>query len=203
MSFIRTLLLSGGVILCFLRPAYAVDLGVVGKVYAIVEPDALEEIQKRVQAIHWETVLSTKTDISTYRPKDLRVLPTATMDRAFSVDLTYVVPEDIRDQYGQVVYPKGYAFNPLEAVSLPNTLVFLNGKDPLQKKWFRSSPYFEDISVMIILSDGDLFKLSESLDRPLYYLTDELASRLNLSVVPSVVKQRGKHLEVREIAIKD
>lgn len=203
MRFIQIFLLSGWMILISLSQAYSIDLGVAGKVYPIVEPDALNEMQQRAQAVHWETVLAKQSDLRTYRPKDLHLLSTATADRAFSVDLTYTVPEDIQDQYGKVVYPRGYTFNPLEVVSLPNTLIVMNAKDPLQKKWFQSSPYSKDMSVMLILSDGDLFGLSESLDRPIYYLTDGLASRLNLSAVPSVVKQRGKRLEVHEVAIKN
>ena len=203
MSFIKTVLVSGWMILVALSPAYGIDLGVVGKIYPVVEPDALDEMQRRAQTINIETVLATKkTDFSAYRPKDLHTLPMARAPRTFNVDLTYVVPEDIRDQHGKVVYRRGYAFNPLEVVSLPNTLIFLNAKDPMQKQWFQTSPYSKDISVMLILSDGDLAGLSESLDRPIYYLTNGLASRLNLSAVPSVVKQRGKRLEVQEIAIK-
>ncbi len=199
-----TVLVTGWMILSALSDVYGMDLGVVGKVYPVVEPDALAELQRRAEKINLETVLATKDNaFSAYRPKDLHTLPTARVPRAFNVDLTYTVPEDILDQHGKVVYPRGYAFNPLEVIPFPNTLIFLNGKDPLQKQWFQASPYSNNVSVMLILSDGDFLGLSKSLDRPIYYLTNSLASRLKLSAVPSVIKQRGKRLEVEEIAIKN
>jgi conjugal transfer pilus assembly protein TraW len=186
-------------VLAPISPVYARDAVVVGKTYPIAEPDALLEMEQRAAAVNWEEVIGEK-DFSSYRPKDLHYLPKAKKSRAFTVDLTYAVPEDIRDKAGLVAYPAGYRFNPLEVISLPNTLVFLNGKDKEQLAWFKASPLWEDISVMVILTDGDIAKLSQSMERPLYFLTDVLAHRLNLSAVPSVVKQKGKLLEVREYA---
>ncbi|MDF1556284.1 MAG: hypothetical protein P1P84_24665, partial [Deferrisomatales bacterium] len=38
-------------------PASAKDLGQVGRIYPIAEPDALQEIEERAAAIRWEEVL--------------------------------------------------------------------------------------------------------------------------------------------------
>ena len=74
----------------------------------------------------------------------MKTIGPARKDRTFLVDMTYTLERDIRDDKGNIVYPAGYAFNPLSYVSYPRTLVILNGKRPEQIRWFEESPYAKD-----------------------------------------------------------
>jgi len=72
------------------------------------------------------------------------VLPSALEDSIRTVDMTYTTEFDVPDGRGNILYPKGYVFNPLEYVYLPNMLVFINGGKKDQVEWFNSSAYFND-----------------------------------------------------------
>jgi len=177
-----------------------IRLGAVGATYRIAEPDALSEIKAAAAKADWRAVFrDARAWIKQYRPKDLKSLPPATKHRSFLVDMTYTLDRDIPDGKGGILYPKGYTFNPLDYVRLTRILVILDGGDRRQVDWFKTSQYADDYRVTTILTGGDYYDLMKELDRPVFYLPAEMADRLHLTAVPSVVRQRGKHLEVTEI----
>lgn len=185
-------------------PAPAKDLGQVGRVYPIAEPDALQEIEERAAAIRWEEVLpeeKRRALVVDYRPKDLAPLPRAREDRTRLVDMTYTLQVDLPDGHGGVLYPKGYPFNPLEYVFYPNVLVVLDGSDAEQVTWFRESSLARDPRVRLLLSGGSWSEVGAILGRPLYYLTAPLRQRLQLEAVPAVIWQAGTAMEVREVDV--
>ncbi len=176
------------------------DLGTVGETYPIVEPDILAELKKqalRNQPTREEIVQRAKT----YQPHNLQQLPRAAQDRTFPVDMTYTFKNDVLDGNGKIIYPRGYTFNPLDYYSFPGGMVVIDGSDPKQIKWFRKSPYFENHQARLLISGGYAYDLVKQFQRPVFYLTDTIAGRLQLTAVPAVVVQRGKKLQVREVYI--
>ncbi|MDT8342631.1 MAG: hypothetical protein RQ751_14065 [Longimicrobiales bacterium] len=185
-------------------PAPAKNLGQVGRVYPIAEPDALQEIEERAAAIRWEEVLpeeKRRALVVDYRPRDLAPLPRAEEERVRAVDMTYTLEVDLPDGKGGILYPKGYTFNPLEYVFYPNVLVVLDGSDPEQVTWFRESSLARDPRVRLLLSGGSWSEVSAALERPVYYLTAPLRQRLQLEAVPAVLWHSGVVMEVKEIDV--
>ena len=184
---------------------FAKHLGTVGNVYPVGEPDALAEIREAAVQVDWEKAIERQKKlamIKNFRPRDLHPLPAAKADRSFLVDMTYTLDSDIPDGKGGVLYPKGFTFNPLDYVSLTNILVVINAGDRRQVDWFKFSPYAEDYRTRLILSGGDYYDLSEELKRPIFYLVDTVARRLQLAAVPSIVRQQGNMLQVREVMLR-
>jgi len=184
--------------------SFARHLGTVGNVYPVVEPDALAEIREAAARVDWEKVIDRQqklTMIKKFRPRDLHPLPAATADRSFLVDMTYTLDADIPDGKGGGLYPKGFTFNPLDYVKLTSLLVIIDAGDPQQIEWFKSSPYVEDYRTRLILSGGDYYDLAQELDRPVFYLVDTVARRLQLAVVPSVIRQQDNMLRVNEVRV--
>jgi conjugal transfer pilus assembly protein TraW len=184
--------------------SFARHLGTVGQVYPVVEPDALTEIKEAAARVDWEKAIDHQKKlamIKNFRPSDLHPLPAAEMDRSFLVDMTYTLDSDIPDGKGGVLYPRGFSFNPLDYVSLTSILVVIDAGDRRQVDWFKTSPYSEDYRTRLILSGGDYYDLSEELDRPIFYLMDTVARRLQLAAVPSVVGQQDNMLLVREVRV--
>lgn len=204
MNFIRTL--SSLLLLIVLEDAaYARDLGVVGTTYPVSEKDALQEIEERARQIDWGKYLNKdkmKKVLTNFKPEDMAVLKTAERSKTFTVDMTYTLEHDIPDGKGGILYPKGYTFNPLDYVVFPNTLVFINGSDRRQLEWFKASAYYKNHEVMLLITGGPFHELSEELKRPVYYAKKKIVERLRLKAVPSVVIQKGRNMEVKEIAIK-
>lgn len=179
--------------------------GAVGAVYPIAEPDALSEIEERARRVDWEKVIGRKIvekKVSGYRPAGLVPLARVEKGRRYTVDLTYTLSEDIPDGKGGTLYPKGYAFNPLDYVTLPNTLVVLDGADEAQVNWFYNSEHFDDFKTILLITGGAYSELSRRLNRPVYYADGAIIDRFDLAATPAVVRQRGKNMEAQEIAVQ-
>lgn len=184
--------------------ASAGDLGVVGATYGIREGDALQEIEERARQTDWGRYFNAaalKKKVKHFTPDDMGTLKTARRNKTFMVDMTHILQYDIPDGKGGILYPKGYAFNPLLYVVFPNTLVFINGAERGQVEWFKASAYSKDHTVMLLTTGGSFQELSEELKRPVFYAKRGIVERLKLVAVPSVVIQKGRNMEVKEIAI--
>jgi len=173
------------------------ELETAGDTYPVIEPDMLAELKQH--AVNTDRFREEMLkSIREYQPSGAHQLPRAAEARTFTVDMTYTVNENITDGDGRVLYPKGYTFNPLKYVTLPGGLLVLDGDDANQVEWFRTSPYYADHRIKLLLSNGRAADLIEKLQRPVFYLTDDIARRLQLSAVPSLVIQQGQEMEVHE-----
>ena len=196
-------------VLCLLMTSTAVarDLGTFGTVYDIVEKDALKELEEKAKSVDFSKAVDRNALVKKARNftpedvKEMRMIGAARKDRTFLVDMTYTLERDIKDDKGNIVYPAGYTFNPLNFVSYPRTLVILNGKRPEHIRWFEESPYAKDIQVALLLTDGSYNELSRSLKRPVFYASTKLIEVFKIQAVPSVVRQSGAYMEVTEVRI--
>jgi len=190
-------------ILCS-EAAFARHLDRVGNVYPVMEPDALAEIREAAARVDWDKGIDRRkkmTMIKKFRPAALHPLPIAKADKSFLVDMTYTLDTDIPDGKSGVLYPRGYSFNPFDYVRLTSILVVIDAGDRSQVDWFKGSPYADDFRTRLLLSGGDYYDLAHELKRPVFYLMDAVADRLRLAAVPSVIRQKDKMLEVREVII--
>ncbi len=195
--------------LCLLMTSTAVarDLGTFGTVYDIVEKDALKELEEKAKSVDFSKAVDRNAlvrrarDFTPEDVKEMRMIGPARKDRTFLVDMTYTLERDIKDDKGNIVYPAGYTFNPLNYVAYPRTLVIFNGKRPEQIRWFEESPYAKDAQVTLLLTDGSYNELSRSLKRPVFYASTKLIKAFKIQAVPSVVRQSGAYMEVTEVRI--
>ncbi len=193
----------GSLMLFPMGRASAVDLGVAGKTYPIAERDAAEELKERVRSVNWQKMLEKNgiERIRRYKPDTAQSLPRATEDRVRMVSMNYTLEFDITDGKGNVIYPKGYTFNPLDFMTYTRTIVILNGADRDQVEWFKKSPYYKKSNVLILITDGNYYDLSGELGQPVYFVHEKIVSRLQLRHVPSVAKQNKRMMEVSEIDV--
>lgn len=201
---VEKVVVTATVVALFLAtPALATvkDLGTVGRTYPVVEPDGLAEIQQPSERMKefQEEMLAER--VKNYQPADLHPLPRTTTEKTFLVDMTYTLDRDLSDADGKVIYPKGYTFNPLDYTTLSGALVVIDGNDPAQLKWFEASPYFKNHQARLLLSNGQVAALTKALQRSVFYLTEDIAKRLHLGAVPSVVIQKGHKVQVMEFSV--
>jgi conjugal transfer pilus assembly protein TraW len=179
------------------------NLGVVGETYPVVEPDVVAELKQQAGNRKRLTDDEFLERMKKYQPADLHHLPRATKDKTFLVDMTYTLDRDLLDGNGKVIYPRGFTFNPLDYVSFPGGLLVIDGDDPAQLNWFKQTPYANNHQVRLLLSGGHAYQLIEQLKRSVFYLTDEIAGRLQLAAVPSLVIQQDKKLQVHEFLLPE
>ncbi len=170
----------------------------VGRTYHIVEHDIREEFKQKATGIDIDALFNTH---NRYQPANLHTLSRASSDRMFTVDLTHTLERNIKDSQGNLLYPQGFTFNPLQYARLSGGLVVIDGSDPEQVEWFKGSPYFQNHRAVLLLSGGYANELKQALQRPVYYLTHDIAARLQLKAAPSVVVEQDNKLTVREVRL--
>ena len=175
-----------------------VQLEPVGPTSAVIETDLAEALRQRAISVDVERLRSAQ---ARYQPANLQALPQATKDATTMVDLTHTLEQDVQDANGQVLYPAGFTFNPLRYVSLTGVLVVIDGSDPEQVAWFKGSPYGSNRRALLLLSGGLAAALRDELRRPVAYLTEDIAQRLQVRAVPSVVVERDNQLVIREVSL--
>jgi conjugal transfer pilus assembly protein TraW len=169
-----------------------------GRTYPIVEQDITKELQQKATAIDLDGLFNTH---NRYQPANLHPLPRTVSDRMFTVDLTHTMDHDIKDSQGNLLYPQGFTFNPLQYAGLSGGLVVIDGSDPQQVEWFKVSPYFQNHRAILLLSGGYAAEVKQELKRSVYYLTHDIAVRLQLKAAPSVVIEQDNKLTVREVRL--
>jgi len=192
------------IFLAFPHVAQAItELEPAGTVYPVVEPDIRIEMKQKAAQKWKQQKAEFREKIPTYQPANLQQLPKAEQDRSFVVDMTYTLNRDLTDSNGNVLYPKGYRFNPLDYMSFTIGLVVIDGADPAQVNWFKESPYFSNYKMKLLLSGGYAQPLISELNRAVFYLDKNIADRFQLVAVPSVVVQRDKHILVTEFLLQE
>lgn len=173
----------------------------VGRTWPITEPDALAEIEGRVakqpKSIAHE--FGPREKWSAMRSATLGV---AKVDRKRSIVPFHTLDFEIRLPNRGLLYPKGYTFNPLAYVSMPQRLIVVH---PSSLVWALRKARPTD---WILLAGGetatmDPITMGEKVGRPLFILEERVKERLDLTVAPVIVAQVGQKLELAEFAIAD
>ncbi|ANI79199.1 hypothetical protein EP837_02805 [Sphingobium sp. EP60837] len=164
----------------------------IGRTWPIAEPDAMAEIEARTakQPVEIARNFGPRANWSAMQAAALRV---ATQARTRSVVPFYTLDFDIKLPDGTLLYPKGYTFNPLTYVSLPQRLVIVHPRD---LSWAIRTARPGDF---ILLTAGDALSLGERVGRPLFILEERVKERLGLTVAPVIVEQKGQRLMLTEV----
>jgi len=202
-------------ILILCSQAHALVVGREGVTYPIKEKDMLEVIHNRLsevdlQKLQEDIQAALREEVKTFRLRDaVSGLPPATKGRQYRVDLTYTVPQDIKDLHGNVIYAKGHKLNPLkvlsdQGISYPLMLLVINGEREAELEWFTQSQ-FDNERVKILITDGYPYQLGERLKRPVYHLTTAIKERFRIQETPSLVywPLKSEYLAVRTIPVAE
>lgn len=185
------------------------DLGVVGPLYEIAEPDLIEvfkdkfrELEKTGELAQWQKKYQDYVIASIERPRPVPgVKPTETA-RTYYVDPTWVQPKDIVDKDGRILYPAGTKINPLDYDKLTKTLLFFDGSDPKQRDFVKQFISSHDKPVKPILVAGPPLELMREWKIWVYY--DQggvLVRKFGIRQSPAIVTQEGRLLRVDEIRL--
>lgn len=177
-------------------------LGYYGKTYRIAEKNLLGVIKNRVKHVNWQAVIKRshiKRQVDNYQPYNIEVnLPTALHSKVFEPSMWYTLKFNIKSSTGQIIYPKGFRYKITDYITLPNVLVVINGDSKRQVEWFRDSKYFNNLSVMPLITKGNYYKLDKKFKIPVYYYMKSLQKRFKLKAVPSIIWQKGTVLYVKQ-----
>lgn len=186
------------------------DLGLIGSVKPVAEPDMIEEMKRRAALIDWEKAKEGAADRYWTESWFHVNLPASEIDDIYFVDPTFVLKNDIVAR-GKVLAAKGSRYNAQKIMPMTQYLIFFNGFDDKQVK--RVKKFIEESSEPIekfvfILTDIDRkngFKALEALNayfgRELKVMEKGMKERFALRAVPSVVSGSGENYKVQQIAV--
>lgn len=186
----------------------AKDYGVIGVTYPIAERDMIELMQERMrQKVESGEVAATQRDMvdrarkMVARPQGIK-LPRAQVYKSFEMGVSYKLPNNILDSSGKVLFWAGTTINPLDVKSLTQAFCFVDGDDDLQISWLRNN-CADPSRYRVVLVNGNYLDVSARLGRRIYFdQRSYLTNRFGLQALPTIVSQKGKSLNVEEIAIK-
>ncbi len=191
----RGLRLAGMISVAALAAAAQAATSTIGRTWLIAETDALSEIESRATRV--PDMRQAYGPRSSWSAMKAAALGDARADRQRTVVPFFTLDQEIKLSDGRVVYPKGFTFNPLAFVKLPQRLVIARPVDlPWALRTARSSDF-------ILLAagrpgDADAITLSERNGRSIYILEERVKQRLGLTVAPVVVTQAGQKLVLNE-----
>lgn len=201
---VRLVLFQGATIAsllaCALLTAAAhAQTSVIGRTWPVVEPDALDEIEARTQKLP-PSLASRFGPRERWSAMKAAPLGITAANRVRSVVPFYTLEFDVKLPDGRLLYPKGFTFNPLTYVSLPQRLVVVRPED---LGWAIKTAAPTD---WILLAAGarasaDPIALGEKVGRPLFILEDRVKARLGLEVAPVIVAQVGQKLQLTEVKL--
>jgi conjugal transfer pilus assembly protein TraW len=189
--------------------AHAVNLGTIGPVYPIAEPDLLVDIQARLRALEKSGELARYEQDARKRlthrvenPPPLPGISKATTASTHWYDPSVSFDAPIVDDRGRVLVAAGERRNPLDYVSYPYTLIFFDARDPAQGRYVADRMRREPARIKPILVGGSAWDLTRRWKTQVYADQDgKLVRQLGITEVPAVVVQDGQRLRVDTVAL--
>lgn len=179
-------------------PALAGKSVTVGQTYPITERDVLDEIKARAGTVDWQKWMVRAP--ANYGAFESAALPRATETRSRLFDPTYYLPDDIKDDKGKVLAPKGLPVNVYTRIKVPFRYIVI-GDTPEDQTWLRevAQPKSGD---KILLAGGNVFSVRRSTSIPVHMLDARFIERFGLQAIPSIVQQEGTQLRVNEYRVE-
>jgi conjugal transfer pilus assembly protein TraW len=176
---------------------FAKDFGREGHVFQVAEENLKEHLQKKLQTLPEEEIKK-KLAHAARNPRPLH-LPEAHTKRNFTYDPTYLLPETIKGENGEIIARKGDKVNPLANEELNEGLLFFDGSNPKHVKWAES----QTREFLWILVKGSPLNLEEEKERPVYFdQGGALSEKFGFKSIPCRITQQEDKLLIEEIPLK-
>lgn len=179
----------------------------VGPTWPIIEPDLLATIQGRLQRAKQTGELdkmnrefAARSEARVMRPGAVQGITPALEARSWDYDPSITIQHEVRDTKGNVVVLAGKRVNPLDIVTMPQSLVFIDGDRPAEVAWAMRQG--DDTKATVVLVKGAPFELMKARQRRFYFdQAGTLTHKFGINHTPALVRQKARLLEVSEIAI--
>lgn len=187
--------------------ALSADLGRVGEIFEIEEPNFLEKLYERFAELEAEGAveklredMTARTKAYVFEPRPVEGITKATENSIRYFDPSITVQEDLKDHRGVVFARKGTVVNPLDHVFQAPKMILIDGSDPVQVNW--SMTQGDETNSKIILIRGRSIDLSNEHGRRFWFDQDGIiAHRFDITAVPSVIEIAGREMKITEVKL--
>jgi conjugal transfer pilus assembly protein TraW len=185
---------------------YADNLGVVGKTYPITEPDMIDWIKSKADAMvksgEWKKIQNQA--IAKAKDQVNHPAPVAGITDAQETKSWYYTPmvklkENLTDGRGHVIAKAGN-YNALRYKPFDVQLLFINGNNKKQVDWALSKNSESGVKTKIVLTQGSFMDLDKKHKVWFFYdQSGKYTQKLNIKHVPAMVEQVDDQLKITEI----
>ena len=190
-------------------PVHALDLGRVGPVWPVAEPDLLALIQSRLEEkqrsgelARIQAEFEARSRRTLESPAPVAGLARTRTPRSFLFDPTVTATDTVRDPEGKVLVAAGTRVNPLDYVSLSQPLIFFDARDRGQVSAALALRQHHRGRAHLILTGGSYIDFMRRHDLRVYYDQQGLlVRRLGIRQVPALVTQEGRMLRIDELKV--
>jgi conjugal transfer pilus assembly protein TraW len=188
--------------------AKAADLGSVGPVFPIAEPDFLKEltsILKEKEAsgelAKIEQDAKERISKSVQTPAPVEGLSPVMHASTRYYDPTMRFTENVVNERGEVMVPAGTTINPLDQISLKSRVLIVDARDDAQLAYARHVMKEPPMTrPRLVLVGGSPIGLSKEFGVPVYFdQRGYMTTRLDIKRVPVMLSQEGRLVRVDEI----
>lgn len=177
-------------------PCHARDFGVLGHTWEIEEEDMIEVIQRRLGECSEDEFFAKMQKAKNYIPKPVQGIGESVETRVFFFDPTVTVNQDIFDDKGNIVVPKGTVYNPMEKIPAVKTLLFFDGSNKNHVDWAERL----DREAVWVLVRGNPILLAEERERDVKFDQGGVLTRkFGIRNVPAIVEKKGHRLRISEV----
>ena len=178
-----------------------------GTVWPIAEPDLLEQIEARLEALESSGDLTRMRREALDRareriegPRRVEGIGPARVRRTRLLDPSITVKQDIRTDDGTLIAAQGARINPMKVYPLTRDLLFIDGARPAEVAWALG----HDRPARIVLLAGRPLDLMRAHGRPFFFdQNGRLSKRFGLRATPSLVAAEGSMLRITEVPLED
>jgi len=209
MSCSRPILVAGIALLMAAPLAMALDLGVQGPTYPVIEPDLLKAIQERllqkqrsgeIQRLQREA--AARAQQLAEAPVPVADLARTTQQRVFHFNPAYTAPRTFYGPSGEVIVAAGTQINPLDYVGLSRPLLFFDARDADQVRKALALNHSHTGGVKLILTAGKPLDFMRRYRIQVFFdQGGTLVHRMGIQQVPALVTQDQKTLRIEELLL--
>lgn len=181
----------------------------VGKTYDIAEADMVEAIQShisnngsKIEKKFEEMKQQSIEKMENISPKINGELSFASENKEYYANTKYTNPQDIKDANGKILYKAGYTFEPMDYISLPYSIVFINANRKSELKWLQESGMLNSAQYRILITSGKYTDASKALGQHVFLANDQIISRMNIKATPSIASQEKNRLKIKEVCVE-
>lgn len=164
---------------------------VIGQTYPIAEADALSSIEAKAAETSFDA--SHVPGPSEWSALDSVLLPPAPAHAVRFVTPLHSLGFGIPNEKGEIIYPAGFTFNPLEHAKLPGRIIVTL---PDRIDWAMAEAGAVD---MVLVAGAHPDQVLGRPGRSVFLLGQLLAERLDVTHAPTIITQVGAQLELTEI----
>lgn len=184
----------------------AEDLGSVGRIYPVAEPDMIEWIKSKAATMmkngEWDNIQKKAIQDATNKVKNppaIANISDATVHKEWFYTPYVDVSSDIKDTKGNVIAKAG-RYNALRYKPMDVRLVFINGNNEKQVEWALAKNNESETRTKIVLTQGSFMDLDKKHRVWFYYdQNGTYTSKLNIKHVPALVEQDGLQIKITEL----